>query len=52
MVTRTTVYTVRVRSGLTVRHVIHRRAAGRLGDQMSSPDGYLPVRVRPAFGIE
>ena len=41
--------TVRAHSGLTARHVIHRRAAGRLGDQMSSPDNYLPVRVGPAF---
>ena len=31
--------------------VIHRRAAGRLADQMSSPGDYLPVRVGPAFGI-
>ena len=44
-------YTVRAHPGLTARHVIHRRAVGRLGDQMSSPDDYLPVRVGPAFGI-
>ena len=48
---RTTVYTVHAHPGLTARHVIHRRAAGRLGDQMSSPDDNLPVRVGPAFGI-
>ena len=44
-------FTVRAHPGLTARHVIYRRAAGRLGDQMSSPDDYLPVRVGPAFRI-
>eukprot|EP00964_Phaeocystis_antarctica_P160506 scaffold132146_cov68-Phaeocystis_antarctica.AAC.2 len=48
---RTPPCTVRAHSGLTARHVIHRRAAGRLADQMSSPGDYLPVRVEPAFGI-
>eukprot|EP00964_Phaeocystis_antarctica_P087070 scaffold55193_cov48-Phaeocystis_antarctica.AAC.1 len=43
--------TVRAHSGLTARHVIHRRAAGQLADEMSSPGDYLPVRVGPAFGI-
>ena len=31
--------------------MLYRRAAGRLGDQMSSPGDYLPVRVGLAFGI-
>ena len=31
--------------------VLYRRAAGRLGDQMSSPGDYLPVSVGLAFGI-
>ena len=48
---RTPPCTVRAHSGLTARHVIHRRAAGRLADQMSSPGDHLPVRVGPAFGI-
>ena len=44
-------YVYTLGSWLTARHVIHRRAAGRLADQMSSPGDYLPVRVGPAFGI-
>eukprot|EP00964_Phaeocystis_antarctica_P071656 scaffold43762_cov40-Phaeocystis_antarctica.AAC.1 len=48
---RTPPCTVRAHSGLTARHVIDRRAAGRLADQMSSPGDHLPVRVGPAFGI-
>ena len=31
--------------------MLYRRAAGRLGDQISSPGNYLPVRVGLAFGI-
>ena len=48
---RTPPCTVRAHSWLTARHVIHRRAAGQLTDQISSPGDYLPVRVGPAFGI-
>ena len=44
-------YVYTLGSWLTARHVIHRRAAGRLADQMSSPGEYLPVRVGLAFGI-
>eukprot|EP00964_Phaeocystis_antarctica_P152588 scaffold120549_cov39-Phaeocystis_antarctica.AAC.1 len=47
---RTTVYRG-AHSGLTARDVIHRRAAGQLADEMSSPCDHLPVRVGPAFGI-